>query len=172
MLLIIKAGLILNIGLTLKCNHATSHGPVKSARAAFWIYVIVIVLDMCLYMFICSWSLISVREDDSLPETCGHVHEQEVSTEGFNIAPVYTDNVDDSGPHAGDNECEASFYNPKWVFGASLFLICLVLIKVYFASLMWQYAKFQAEHQAPEEEEKKQVELTNDIKSQKDDDGE
>ena len=56
-LLIIKAGLILNIFLTLKCNHAQSTGPVKSSRAAFWIYLIVMIADTCLYIFVGSYSI-------------------------------------------------------------------------------------------------------------------
>ena len=69
-LLIIKAGLILNIILTMKCDHKTSSGPVKSARAAFWIYIIAIVLDTCLYIFVCFWSLKDYKNDEELPESC------------------------------------------------------------------------------------------------------
>ena len=76
-LIIIKLGLILNIALTLKCDHAHHTGPIKSSRAAFWIYVIVIVLDTCLYLFVMSWALKDVKDEKDVPESCSHVHDVE-----------------------------------------------------------------------------------------------
>ena len=74
-LLVIKAGLILNIILTLKCNHAHSSGPVKSARAAFWIYLIVLIFDTCLYIFVGSYSVATKKDEAEIPDSCKHVHE-------------------------------------------------------------------------------------------------
>ena len=58
-IMLIKVGLIFTIVFALKGSHAHSSGPVKSARAAFWIYLIALILDTCLYIFIGTFSLIS-----------------------------------------------------------------------------------------------------------------
>ena len=152
-LLIIKAGLILNIFLTLKCNHAHSSGPVKSARAAFWIYLIVLIADTCLYIFVGSYSIATQKEEDEIPDSCKHVHDTEVTNDHIDLNPVWDGDAadEDHGPHEGEAGCETSFYDPKWVMGASIFLISLVIVKIYLASLLWRYQKFQAENEGKQD---------------------
>ena len=62
----------------------------------------------------------------------------------MNRYPVWEE---DTHEHEVDEECVKTFYNPKWVFGASIFLIALLTVKIYFAYLLWLYAVFQKENE-------------------------
>ena len=81
------------------------------------------------------------------------MHDTEVTTDHIDLNPVWDGDAadEDHGPHEGEAGCETSFYEPKWVMGASIFLISLVIVKIYLASLLWRYQKFQAENEGKQD---------------------
>ena len=65
------------------------------------IYLIALILDTCLYIFIGTFSLVSQKEEEELPESCTHVHDQDVSHDHLDLKPVWDGDASDSdhGPH-------------------------------------------------------------------------